>query len=270
MKMNRLKLAAAGLLTFSAFTGLINPTAASAAAVTTGHFDLTLDRQYFHNNGIEVIRWFDAERSANKNECQLRNCGADPLNTTFDGSVNPDLSVAQVFSFDVYGNTVPSPPNGPLGLGARFPQNSTFTYNNSNPYDNNHGQIGLGGVMVMAYTGAIPGGGSSTFGDFQMKNVGANWLLTNKISFTSDAFLLTDVTTTILDANNFALSGNVKYANAGAAGFLGGQLGDTVGTFSFTTAVPVPGAVWLFGSGILGLLGSRYRRASTKASSHSL
>jgi hypothetical protein len=32
-------------------------------------------------------------------------------------------------------------------------------------------------------------------------------------------------------------------------------------------AVPVPGAVWLFGSGLVGLLGSRYRRASSKMSS---
>jgi hypothetical protein len=264
----RRKLATAGLLTFTVFTGLINSPLVSAAAVTTGHFDLILDRQLIHDNGgeygTEILRWFDAERSANKSECQLRNCGADPLNTTFDGSVNPDLSVAQVFSFDVYGSTVPSPP---LGLGARFPKNSTFTFASGNPYSNNGGRIGLGGVMVLAYTEAVPGGGSSTFGDFSMTNVGANWLLTNHVSFTSPFVSLTDVTTTIIDDNNFSLSGNVKYANSGVANFMRGEFGETIGTFSFTTVVPVPGAVWLFGSGLVGLLGSRYRRASTKMSS---
>lgn len=117
--------------------------------------------------------------------------------------------------------------------------------------------------MVMTYVDAV-GSASSTVGDFQMKNVGANWLLTNKVSFTADAFLLTDVTTIILDANNFSLYGNVKFANSISASFFQGRVGDTIGTFTFSTAsVPVPAAFWMFGSAFLGLLGLAHRKMDT-------
>lgn len=39
-----------------------------------------------------------------------------------------------------------------------------------------------------------------------------------------------------------------------------GSISDSPGTWSSTTAVPVPAAVWLFGSGLIGLLGVAKRK----------
>jgi len=53
----------------------------------------------------------------------------------------------------------------------------------------------------------------------------------------------------------------------GSIGFLGGQVLDQEGSIAFVqwslspTVVPVPAAVWLFGSGLLGLIGVARRKA---------
>jgi hypothetical protein len=169
--------------------------------------------------------------------------------------------------FEVNGQTVPSPP-------ARANQATTFSFDPNDLFGSATGKIGLGGVMRFRVDVAPPTN-RVMIGDMALEyhpelegtSPGrSGWLLENYIGFQADAFELYDVTT-LLVGNSLTVNGNLGFGwGFDHLGSEDARLANTrIGTFSFeTTVVPVPAAVWLFVSGLAGLLGSqRFRRYST-------
>ena len=88
------------------------------------------------------------------------------------------------------------------------------------------------------------------------------------LSYNPSRSVLGDVNPEILASNWFTTTG-FAYVSGVGAGSQGGSILDmTLGTESATTslvqitpsAVPLPGAIWLFGSALLGLIGVKRRK----------
>jgi len=152
--------------------------------------------------------------------------------------------------FDMYGSA-------PLAGAGRAPQETTFDYTGNLSTSAN--RIGLGGAFKTTGTGFA---GQVAYGDFGLEQFSGVWKLTNNLSFPLDLFNLVDVVT-VENADSFTLTADLK-AGAFAANFLGLNTTDVLGDISFTgstvSAVPVPAAVWLFGTGLIGLVGAGKRK----------
>ncbi|ANE53776.1 hypothetical protein AYM39_00325 [Methylomonas sp. DH-1] len=133
------------------------------------------------------------------------------------------------------------------------------------------GQLGMLGVQAIgigatALAGPYAGGGM-VYGDYSLKynSASAYWSLQNNIFFPMEAYALADLALVFTDANNWQLTGNLLLS-ADNASMLFGTEGANVGTFKLSvgsiSAVPVPAAVWMMGSGLLGLLGIARRQAA--------
>lgn len=130
-------------------------------------------------------------------------------------------------------------------------------------------QLGLTGIQSF-YAQNYPG--HVTAGDFSLKydpSVSSNtgWYIKNNFSYGLDLYDLANLALTVTDANNWKLSGDLLLASPYASMILG-QAGANVGTFNLgvgsyaVSSVPVPGAVWLFGSALLGLVGCGRRKTA--------
>ncbi|NOS81636.1 MAG: VPLPA-CTERM sorting domain-containing protein [Nitrospira sp.] len=153
-------------------------------------------------------------------------------------------------------------------LTGRFAQPTTFTFDPGDPTDPTiaTGAIGLGGVMRFDVNPLL-GGGNFVIGDFTLeydasRSQGSGWFLKNNNGFSLAAFDTTSVSTTT-GPNAFSLLGNLTVSPEFGGLFLApSDIGKVVGTFSFQTQapVPLPAAAWLFGSGLVGLVGIARRR----------
>jgi len=107
----------------------------------------------------------------------------------------------------------------------------------------------LGGVMVNSFTTA-PSSGDATGGTISgFIDISVNWSGTSFVQ--SGAFSGTHTGTT---SGTFDIGWTSPFD-----GPFGGQIGTYTATGTFS-AVPVPAAVWLMGSGLLGLIGIARRR----------
>ncbi|TKB72383.1 MAG: VPLPA-CTERM sorting domain-containing protein [Nitrospira sp.] len=162
-------------------------------------------------------------------------------------------------TYGVNGSTV-------TNLAGRSAQPTAFTFDSSDLTGTATGQIGLGGVMRFDVNPLL-GGGDLLIGDFTLaydatRIQGSGWFLKNNIGFPLAAFDTTNVNTTT-GPNAFSLLGNLTVSPEFGGLFLAPtDIGKVVGTFSFQTPapVPLPAAVWLFGSGLIGLVGIARRR----------
>ena len=128
---------------------------------------------------------------------------------------------------------------------------------------------------VLALTGVnfgpSLGGPTDSFQDV-VEQSGSNSVNVAELSFVSDLSALQDGTSSLL---LFSLTFNTLRTGVSAlgltenilgvaGGFLGDELGQPITLDAFGTAavtvVPIPGALWLMGSGLLGLLGFSSRR----------
>jgi hypothetical protein len=93
----------------------------------------------------------------------------------------------------------------------------------------------------------------------------SGWYIQNNLSFALITYDLANLNLIYADANNWKLSGDLLMASE-YAGMLMGPTGTNVGTFNLgigsyaVSAVPVPAAAWLFGTGLTGLLASSRRK----------
>jgi hypothetical protein len=78
------------------------------------------------------------------------------------------------------------------------------------------------------------------------------------LQFSLLGLALSDLVPVELSSGN-AAQGNVAFA-AHVTDFITSDSGVTSGFFGGSTVVPVPAAVWLFGSGLLGLIGIARRK----------
>jgi hypothetical protein len=199
---------------------------------------------------------FYAASAAGKTFNQLREENTPDLYDT----VSDEISGADL-RFSVNGSQIAA---NPLG---RQNQATTFSFDPTNLTGSAAGKIGLGGAMrfrvdVEPPTNRVLAGDMTLEYDPTLIDTAtgrSGWVLMNHLGFRASAFDLFHVSTLLQDGSLF-LSGELGLG----AGFdhVGGIRDSRVGTFSFqTSVVPVPAAVWLFFSGLVGLVwnGGRQR-----------
>ncbi len=245
--MKNLKLATVGVFAFTALTGLLAPATASAALVS-GNATITIDNpafiaSNFYTNYVE--KFWDASNN------NLGITGATSGGTTLSLIGNTAML------FPVNTNLVTTVCAGP-GCG---PYGRTMQATDMDASNTSIGQIGLSGAWRING----PGGVLTPY-DFRLIKTAGLWnISTYDTAFGFQNFLkLTDVAETIVGGELY-LSGNLKWTGLWAS-LAGANTNAVVGTFNLApAAVPVPAAVWMFGSGLLGLLGVSRRKAVAAA-----
>ena len=223
--------------------GLIISSAVSAATVTGGEFVLDFDETVLSGLPAQIKNsaWFDQAASADKTATTM-------LNATAQSDV-PDA-----FTFQVFGSMISTPP---VGLEGRNPVVSNFNY--TGDPTTGTGKIGLAGVhQISSLAGNIVAGDYDlNYDSDRVGNVanGSGWYITNNLSFPLISYDLSNVTTTIIDDNNFSLSGDVALSGAFAQMIQApDKKGLDVGDFTFTTVVSeAASATYSFKSQLLTL-----------------
>lgn len=139
------------------------------------------------------------------------------------------------------------------------------------------GQVGLAGVQGFFAPNYPPNGAGLVNGDFAVRfdaarqdHGGSGWYLDNNIYFTMAVYDFVNLSVRWIDADNWQFSGNLAMSPENAGMLMGGSLTDVgdfcLGAGSFggcgrVSAVPLPGALWLFGTG-LAVLGVKGRRTT--------
>ena len=249
LKTDRFNLVAAGILAFSALAS-----SSAHAALVTGNATITIDKTVFAgtSNGWDIPKFFDA--SYNKVAINGSTLGGSTSTTNMLFSVNSNSSTIS------------------YGAVNRSLQKTTM-----DSTDTSTGQIGLSGALTMSN----PSLGNLAPYDFSLQKYSGTWnLVTHDQFFGGTTFLqLTNVLESV-DANgHLALAGDLIWGNNFGSTTYPSFLGLTwasflnvpaenrstlVGHLSLA-AVPVPAAVWLFGSGLLGLLGVARKKAAVAA-----
>lgn len=252
LKNNSFKLAAtAGVM---ALTGMLAPSA--NAALVTGNATITINNTAFAASSVNVPAgypngWIVAKHwgpSDNLVGITGSTAGGTALSTT--GSTAMDFSVNTNTTTNSY------PAIGPYG---RTEQATTMDASNTSA-----GQIGLSGAWLLTSAG---GSGALTPYDFRVQKTAGIWnIVTFDTGFQSQNFLkLTDVSESVNGNGELLLSGNLKWTGLWA-GLTGANTNAVVGTFNLApAAVPVPAAVWMFGTGLLGLLGAARKKSAIAA-----
>jgi len=203
---------------------------------------------------LYLEEYFDAT-AASKTFTQVRDENTPDL---YD-NISDEIS-ATGLSFAVNNSTIAPNASG------RYNKANTFSFDPGNLTGSAAGNIGLGGVLRFRVDVAPPSN-RVLLGDMDLEyrpslensiTGRSGWVLVNNIGFTIDSFHLFDVVTD-LTGSHLSLTGNLGLGEGFA--HLGGINDHRVGTFSFQTAVvPLPGAVWLFATGVFGLVAAGYRK----------
>jgi hypothetical protein len=247
-KMKNLKLATVGVFAFTALTGLLAPATASAALVS-GNATITIDNTAFTASnayGEYVEKFWDASNN------NLGITGATSGGTTLSLIGNTAML------FPVNTNLVTTVCAGP-GCG---PYGRTMQATDMDASNTSIGQIGLSGAWRING----PGGVLTPY-DFRLVKTAGTWnISTFDNAFSYLNFLkLTNVSESLNGNGELLLSGDLKLTGLWAT-LMGANTNTVVGTFNLApAAVPVPAAVWMFGSGLLGLLGVSRRKAVVAA-----
>jgi len=252
LKNNSFKLAAtAGVM---ALTGMLAP--AANAALVTGNATITINNTAFAAASVNVPAgypngWIVAKHwgpSDNLLGISGSTAGGTTLSTT--GSTAMDFSV----NTNTTTNSYPT-----AGTYGRTEQATTMDAGNTSV-----GQIGLSGAWLLTSAG---GSGVLAPYDFSVVKTAGVWnIKTFDNGFSTQNFLkLTDVSESVNSNGELLLSGNLKWTGLWA-GLTGANTNAVVGTFNLApAAVPVPAAVWMFGTGLLGLLGAARKKSAITA-----
>jgi len=223
-----------------ALTGLVASTSANASLVS-GNATITIDNTAFiaangYGNHVET-HWGASDNTL----------GIDAATA---GGTTLSLTGSNAMSFAVNTNTttIDYPLAGAYG---RTVQATTMDTS-----DTTVGQIGFSGAMRING----PGGVLTPY-DLRLVKTAGTWnISTYDNAFGSNDFLtLSSVIESVNGNGELLLSGNLQLT-----GLWKGMLGadsSIIGTFNLApSAVPVPAAVWLFGTGIIGLVGAGKRK----------
>lgn len=250
--MKNLKFATAGVFAFTALTGLLAPATASAAVVS-GNAVITIDNSALAASSINVAGGYPNGWIVSKFwDASYNTAGIDG---SAPGGLTLPTTGSTAMNFAV--NTTPTTLSYPsAGTYGRTVQATTMELSDGIQSSE---QIGLSGGWLLSSAG---GSGVLSPYDFNLKKTGSTWnIQTYDNAFGFQNFLkLTDVTESIVGGELF-LSGNLKWTGLWAS-LVGANTNTVVGTFNLApAAVPVPAAVWMFGSALLGMLGVSRRKA---------
>jgi len=229
------------ILVCAAVAGVLAPVTASASLVT-GNASITIDNPAF----IAANAWgnyVETHWGANENTLAI------DASTT--GGTNLSIGGSNVMSFSVNTNTT-TMSYPAAGAGGRTTQATTMDASNTAA-----GQIGLSGALRVNG----PGGLLTPY-DFRLMKTSGIWnISTFDTSFSFNDFLtLSSVNESVNGNGELLLSGDLQVTGLWAM-MLGADTTAVVGTFNLTpSAVPVPAAVWLFASGLLGLVATKRKK----------
>lgn len=252
IKTHSFKLAAASLLACSAML----TSGAANAALVTGNASISIDNNALAaaTGGWIIDGFFDA--SFNSTAINAGTTGGSSSTSNMLFTVNSEVTT---FSF---GN----PPNRSL-------QATSLDSNNTAS-----GQIGLSGALRMSST--LGNLGVLAPYDFTLQKFAGTWnLVSHDLFFGTTTFLqVINASESVDNLGQLSVSGDLIFG--GGVGpttspspfgltwstFLGANPNLVVGSLNLAPApVPVPGAVWLFGSSLLGLIGIMRRKTTIAA-----
>jgi hypothetical protein len=243
------KLVTTSALAATAMVTMLMPATASAVAVT-GNAVFTID-----NPAVTA-----SIPAPNTNWTFTKHWGAADNAIAINGSTPGGISIpadssssALALSFQVNTNTTTAPPNG----NDRTIQATTMDASNTS----GGGQIGLSGAFLMSGDQGL-----LTPYDLNITKTAGTWdIFTNGAGFgNAKIFTLKNVTESVNGSGDLSLSGDLFWATTGFnwTAVTGADGATKIGDFSLTpAAVPVPAAVWLFGSGLLGLIATGRKKA---------
>ncbi|MGZ4960796.1 MAG: PEP-CTERM sorting domain-containing protein [Methylomonas sp.] len=249
---NSFRLAAVSVLAMGALAGLAPNTA--SAALVTGTATITIDNDAFKaSNGYGV--YLEKHWGPSDNALDITR------NTSGGTTINVNGSTAMLFpvnsNITTLDLTAPCTTCTPKSYG-RILQATTMDAGNTSA-----GQIGLsGGWRLNSPYGVL------TPYDFSLSKVAGTWAIsTYDSAYKSQEFLkLTHVSEALSANGELLLSGDLQWSGAIWPMMAGADTSVVVGSFSLMpAAVPVPAAVWMFGTGLVGLLGINRRRSAKSA-----
>ncbi len=270
------KLQKPGLTASLAMTALMVPTIAGATLVS-GNATLTIDNAAVLTSLANVEPWyFETHWGPSDNTL-----GID-TNTTGGTALPQNSSTSLLFPVNGAPNAIPGtgcPGSGSspcvvaeypsAGVAGRTVQATTMDASNTTIAGQ---QIGLSGGFRMRKIA-----GTTYLGPYDLSLVkyGSEWnIRTYDTQFTyGNIFELRNVSESLNGNGELLLSGDLYWSDPFFTGgiaawsnlFVGANTNIKLGSFSLVpAAVPVPTAIWLFGSGLIGLLGvNRRKTAST-------
>lgn len=235
-----IKLALAGTLACV----LVAPQSASAALVT-GTATITIDNTAFSAASVNVGGGYPNGWIVQKHWGPSDNLLGITASTTGGTTLPTTGSTAMLFPVNTNTTTNSYPSSGPYG---RTEQATTMDASNTSS-----GQIGLSGAWVL---NGQPAGFLSPY-DFRLTKTSGTWnISTYDTIFTYQNFLtLTNVSESLNGSGELLLSGDLQLTGLWAS-LLSANTSAVVGHINLApSAVPVPAAVWLFGSALAGLVG---------------
>ena len=256
----------ATILSLSAILASSTANAMLLNAPSSGTYTMNLDRvalQPYYGYFLSTF-WNDTDSSLSN----PRNTGNYLVGTISTAEISV---INRVFSLTPIGS---DPSNQP---GQRFVKATSENFNiDSDTLTGVTGtQIGMAGVQGFYAPSWPPNGGGVVNGDFSVtydpsrqSNGQTGWYLANNIFFTMATYDLSNLTVAFSDADNWQLKGDLLMSPENGGMLQGASLNDVgdfclgVGSYAGcgqVTTVPVPGAIWLLGSGLLGYMGVRIR-----------
>lgn len=272
MNEQRPRQTAAAILTAALMMATATAEAIALNAPSGGTFTMNLDRDalapYF---GYQMTSFWDTAASDYTNAANSGGALVSQIGTTEISAVN------RVFDLTPIGSD-------PAGQAAqRFVKatSSNFSIESDTLAGAAGTQVGMTGVQGFHAPLWPPAGGALVNGDFSLAydtsrqtDGRSGWYLANNIYFTMAVYDFSNLSLAFTDADNWQLSGRLLMSPENGTMLQGPSLNDVggfcLGTGSYSgcgqvTAVPVPAAVWMFGSGLLGLLGMERRKGAGAA-----
>lgn len=292
MKPVKAKLASAGMLAIISAAGFLAPASASAdvlnASSGIGTFTINFDREAFAvlqggssaSPGLFNARFYDGAASDPTNPINEMN------NLLYGAAPYSEQSSTNL----VHGISSVAPASQATD---RYVQGTTSNFEvttSGSTVTGGAGSLGLTGVQVLGIGTGPYAGFALAYGDYSLvydptaqadeadfvggSSAGlSGWYLQNHIgglSFFIDAYDIANLSVVANDANNWKMTGDLLMS-ASNVFMLGGNQGDDMGNFCLgvgsysgcsapVSEVPVPGAVWMFGTGVLGMMGAARRK----------
>jgi hypothetical protein len=252
---NSTKFLSVAILATGAFTGLLASTSASASPIS-GAATISID-----NAAVKAAHpsewYFQTFFGPSDNAVGIN------LNAPGGTALDPNGVSTQTLAVNTNLTTIVVTPPAPPSHYGRTLQATTMDTSDASTANANGKQVGLEGAFRMTETGTS----YLAPQDLRLVKTAGEWFLQ---SFDSgfqyaNLFKIGDITDTM--STNGQLSGNLYFTSGFSwGGLIGADPTVSVGTFNLApAAVPVPAAIWLFGSGLLGLLGSIRKKATMAA-----